>query len=311
MKKPASLLIIFLLCLSVLTGCNNNELQDIHSPIYEVKEVTYQSGTYSFTVMAGINSPLYAITEDLHLFSQKEYGEPDEWTDIGKLKKTELTKDNFDDLFHGDGWVDGHSANSIRRNNANVWQLIYNQDCLYYVLQQKNGDLYLAYGYYDYSEKNDRYSDDTSIRWLFKLEAGAISNVGGASNEAASNSAKKLIELNQYSAMTVTGTTSIEVVYDYIKDEEATYDFVIEDKETIDKIMSEVFKVELKDYPDDRDIDIYQRWIVVKQGDSKYHIDLTLTSDGEKQYICQSKKLREIIETYIEDNTPTISNAKQ
>jgi len=36
-------------------------------------------------------------------------------------------------------------------------------------LQQKNGDLYLAYGYYDYSEKNDPYSDDTNIRWLFKL----------------------------------------------------------------------------------------------------------------------------------------------
>ena len=47
--------------------------------------------------------------------------------------------------------------------------MIYNQDVLYYVLQQKNGDLYLAYGYYDYSEKDDPYSDDTNIRWLYKL----------------------------------------------------------------------------------------------------------------------------------------------
>ena len=122
------------------------------------------------------------------------------------------------------------------------------------------------------------------------------------STEATNNGIKKLIDLAQYSAMTIDGTTSIEVVYDYIEGEEKNYEFVIEDQETIGKIMTEVFKLELKDYPDDRDIDIYQRWIIVKQGDNRYHIDLTLASDGEKQYICRSQNLREIIETYIEGN---------
>ena len=114
----------------------------------------------------------------------------------------------------------------------------------------------------------------------------------------------KLVELEEYSSLTINGTTSIEVVYDYIdvEGELTTYEFVIDDQETIKKIMAEVFNVELKDYPDDRDIDIYQRWIVVKQGDNRYHIDLTLASDGEEQYICQSQNLREIIETYIEGN---------
>ena len=126
--------------------------------------------------------------------------------------------------------------------------------------------------------------------------------VKNTSNETTNNSPQKLVDLEQYSAMTIDGTTSIEVVYDYIEGEEKNYEFIIEDQETIGKIMTEVFKLELKDYPDDRDIDIYQRWIIVKQGDNRYHIDLTLASDGEKQYICRSQNLREIIETYIEGN---------
>ena len=126
--------------------------------------------------------------------------------------------------------------------------------------------------------------------------------VKNTSNETTNSSPQKLVDLKQYSTMTKNGTTSIEVVYDYIDGEFTTYEFDIEDQETIGKIMAEVFNVELKDYPDDRDIDIYQRWIVVKQGDNRYHIDLTLASDGEKQYICQSQNLREIIETYIEGN---------
>ena len=115
-------------------------------------------------------------------------------------------------------------------------------------------------------------------------------------------SPSKLVELEKYSAMTIDGTSSIDVVYDYIEGEFTTYEFVIEDQEVIKKIMTEIFNMELKDYPGDRDIDIYQRWIVIKQDNNSYHIDLTLASDGEKQYICQSQKVRDIIEKYIEDN---------
>ena len=134
--------------------------------------------------------------------------------------------------------------------------------------------------------------------------------VKNKSKETINNGNKKLVDLNKYSDMMVDGTTSIEVVYDYIKGEETTYEFVIEDQKTIDNIMTEMFKIELKDYPDDRDIDIYQRWIVIKQGNNSYHIDLTLASDGEKQYICQSQKIRDIIEKYIEDNLSNTATVK-
>ena len=114
----------------------------------------------------------------------------------------------------------------------------------------------------------------------------------------------KLVELEEYSSMAIDGTTSIEVVYDYIdiEGEFTTYEFVIDDQETIEKIMTEVFNLELKNYPKNQDIDVYQRWIIVKQNNNEYHIDLTLAFEGEKRYICQSQKVREIIEKYIEEN---------
>ena len=114
----------------------------------------------------------------------------------------------------------------------------------------------------------------------------------------------KLVELEEYSSMTINGTTSIEVVYDYIdiEGEFTTYEFVIDDQETIEKIMTEVFNMELKVYPKNQDIDVYQRWIIIKQDNNEYHIDLTLAYEGEQRYICQSQKVRDIIENHIENS---------
>ena len=116
-------------------------------------------------------------------------------------------------------------------------------------------------------------------------------------------SPSKLVELEEYSAMTIDGTTSIEVVYEYIEGEFTTYEFVIEDQETIEKIMSEIFNTELKAYPDNQDIDFYQRWIIVHQGDVEYHINLCYNSDENgNRYLYQSHGTFDIIEKYIEDN---------
>ena len=116
-------------------------------------------------------------------------------------------------------------------------------------------------------------------------------------------SPSKLVDLEKYSAMTIDGTTSIEVVYDYINGEFTTYEFVIEDQGTIEKIMSEIFNTELKAYPDNQDIDFYQRWIIVHQGDVEYHINLCYNSDENgNRYLYQSNGTFDIIEKYIEDN---------
>ena len=186
-KKPAFWIIIAAAALCIVIAVcfltdpiigNFGVLPHIHSHGYVVEEVTYESGMYSFSVTAGENSPIYSISEDMQLCSQMEHSEEGTWTQLGKLEETQLTKENFDNLLRTEGWVNGQSAKRIRRNTEHVWQVIYNQDTLYYVLQQKNGDLYLAFGYYDYSEKNDPYSDDTSIRWLYKLAIDANGSSG-------------------------------------------------------------------------------------------------------------------------------------
>ena len=67
--------------------------------------------------------------------------------------------------------------------------------------------------------------------------------------------------------------------------------------------MTEIVNMELKKYPEDQDIDFYQRWITVKQGDNEHFINLAYVSDNYgNSYLCQSQTVCEIIEKYIEDN---------
>ena len=154
-----------------------DELPPLYPHRYSVAEVSYERSIYDFYVVAGQNTPVYAVTEGMRLMSKLEYTPLEEWTDLGLLTKTELTKENFDDLFlDPDQWFTGKTAASVRKNNANVWTLVYRQDILYYVLQQKNGEIYLAFGYCDDSEKNN-----THIRWLFKLAADLNDGIPEAS----------------------------------------------------------------------------------------------------------------------------------
>jgi len=192
-KKPAFWIIILsiIVCAAVavcfLTDPkrkNPDTLPRLYLHSYAVAEVTYETPVISFTRTAGKNTPAYAITEDMQFLS-KEVQENARWAVHGTLTETELTKENFDDLFfHDMGWASGNSG-AIRRNNAKAYQLVYGEGVLIYVLQQYNGDVYLARGYYDASEKEEPGSDDSSILWLFKLtraiseDTGIIAMSGG------------------------------------------------------------------------------------------------------------------------------------
>ena len=178
-RKPAFWIVLLavitcvVVALCFLTNPRNDEsdtLPLLHSHSYGVVEVTYETFGTSFSMVAQQNTPVYAITDTMQLMSKGEHSSKNEWTTLGILEETELTKENFDELFFSKGnWFGKETASDIRKDTANAWSLIYNQEVLYYVLQQKNGEVYLAYGYYDYSEKDDPGSDDTNIRWLFKL----------------------------------------------------------------------------------------------------------------------------------------------
>ena len=156
-----------------------------------VVEVTYETPLMEYSSVAQVNTPEYMLDENKHFYYVKQHSDAPNWTDLGELSEITLTKWNFDKIFrrdNGEGWLTHQSAAEIRRNTAKTWCVIFNQDQLYYVLQQNNGELYLAQGYYDYSEKNDPYSDDTSIHRLYKIapiekqesskhEANTITNI--------------------------------------------------------------------------------------------------------------------------------------
>ena len=272
MKKTLSLILALITLLFCLVGCNNSK--DI---VLTDKDI--------HTNYAGVYLSLSSVD------------------DSGEHKKLNVVWHNetFKEVTYGEGY-------NIEYLEDGEWKSVLKGEhfvmSIGYLLKAKQTNEK------SYSTELFDLSKDGTYRLIsdFSLGDGKMYNtwvtfeVKNKSKETTNSSPQKLVDLEQYSAMTKNGTTSIEVVYDYIDGEFTTYEFVIEDQETIGKIMAEVFNVELKDYPDDRDIDIYQRWIVVKQGDNRYHIDLTLASDGEKQYICQSQNLREIIETYIEGN---------
>lgn len=181
-KKPAFWFIILaaLACVVVAVcfltnpkGEDESQLPPPSGRVYGVVEVPYQSLNISFSMVAQENTPSYAVTEDMRLLSKLEYSE-DEWTNLGVLAEYELTEKSFDELFWsngGEGWSspDKLTASSIRKSTESAWRLVYDGDALYYLLQQENGELYLARGYYDGEGESDPDSDDSSIRWLFKL----------------------------------------------------------------------------------------------------------------------------------------------
>ena len=178
-KKPAFWVVAaaILTCIAVAVCFLTDPVMDRETDIvtgqaYWVTEVTYESGLTGFSMVAQSNTPEYMFDNNGHMFSVGEYTEAPDWTDLGQMSEISLTQDNFDRLFRdsrGVLWTGGISAPQIRRNTVQAWSIVYNNEKLYYILRQKNGELYIAYGYYDYAEKDDPYSDDTSIRWLYRV----------------------------------------------------------------------------------------------------------------------------------------------
>ncbi len=174
-KKPAFWVILaaVIACIAAAVCFLTNpktELTDPFGTRYRVTELSFAAPMYSF-VQTPENSPPYLLTTDGVLLE----GEDGSLQTCGTAEEIELTKSNFDRYFYNnhDFW-EGTSAAKLRRNNEAAWRVIVPGDennVFYYFLQQKNGDCYLTYGYYDAEGETDYFSDDSLIRWVFKLEA--------------------------------------------------------------------------------------------------------------------------------------------
>jgi len=147
----------------VKNGENSLLLSQVEDRTYAVTEVCYHWPLLNFAYVPGENTPSYAVSEANALLSMGEYPSVG-WTELGYLTRVTLSP-QFDALFTDDfGWQSGLSAELLRKNNANAWVTTFaaenGQTAEYYLLQQKDGSVYLAVGLG---------RDTHELQWLFQL----------------------------------------------------------------------------------------------------------------------------------------------
>ena len=90
--------------------------------------------------------------------------EPDssEWEKIDGLQSVKLKESEFDKSFSDGVWTGNLSAQKLRKNNLHAFTAFNTDGSFYYLLEQKNGDVYIA--------KGSQLSENFSVNWLFKMK---------------------------------------------------------------------------------------------------------------------------------------------
>lgn len=144
---------------------------------YFVCEIVYQAPFYSFSCTPE-TAPLFRISGDYELYSKgdmPDQGDQASWVNLGPMLEFVLDEDHFDNLFFTGK---EREIARIRRRNAKAWRLDISQDqkeVFYYLLRQKNGQIYLVYGYHADGQKSPE-TRSSIIRWLFKLSPSSSSD---------------------------------------------------------------------------------------------------------------------------------------
>lgn len=128
---------------------------------YSGEKIVYENGLYSF-VLSDNDIPQFLISDEDFSLLTTDYPETtfsSSWYKIDGLQKIKLKSSNFDDLFEAAVWKHGYSAKSLRKNNLNAFSAFDLSGRMYYLLEQKNGDIFIAQGY----------TETQSFRWVFKM----------------------------------------------------------------------------------------------------------------------------------------------
>ncbi len=178
-KKPAFWIVVVAVVASIVLGVcflTNPKGQPLHAPepfahSYRVESISYDAAHYNFAYTPE-TAPLYNLTSDCTLMILEDK-KSNEWLQAGGFTEIALNEGNFDEYFRIDAIWDGTSANELRKNNEKAWKAVVSPDIpdsvFYYLMLQENGDVYLTYGYFNPANNADKKSDDSSIRWVFKL----------------------------------------------------------------------------------------------------------------------------------------------
>lgn len=177
-KKPALALIAsaLLLCaaaaLCLLTD-PKEELLTAPEPFghaYQVEAITYEAPQYDFSFTPE-TAPLYVLTSGYQLMESINpltTEKPERyWVFRGAAEKIRLTEKMLTEYLtvYDTSVMSDISLSSIVKENKKTWIVNrptgYQKQIFYYIMLQKNGDVYLSYGYDN--------EENVNIRWIFKL----------------------------------------------------------------------------------------------------------------------------------------------
>ncbi len=132
--------------------------------VYRGENMVFEEGSFSSVIYTDEHIPEFMISDDnCHLLTNAiaKSTSYSQWTDIGELESFKLSKPMWDEMLGNSLWDSGYSAEALRKNNYNAFRVInYELGWQAYLLEQKNGDIYIAYGY----------TDPYMIRWIFKMK---------------------------------------------------------------------------------------------------------------------------------------------
>lgn len=177
-KKPALALIVpaLLLCAAAafcLLTDPKEKLLTAPEPFghaYQVEAIIYTAPQYDFSFTPE-TAPLYVLTSDYQLMesinpltAEKPEGY---WVLCGTAEEIRLTEKMLTEYLavYDTSVMSDISVSSIVKDNKKTWIVNrptdYQQQIFYYIMLQKNGDVYLSYGYDN--------EENVNIRWIFKL----------------------------------------------------------------------------------------------------------------------------------------------
>ncbi len=179
-KKPAFWMVLVSSLACILAAMcfltNPRPETEVFGYRYSVEEIVYDAPQYSY--MFGPDTKLvYELAKDATLTETGSSSSEiafSPWGVRGTAVRIKLTYENFDQYVEnmiGINLIQDISA-SLRQENKKAWYVASSEEenkIFYYILLQKNGDIYLTYGY----ERGIGMEEDNSnIRWIFKLSKG-------------------------------------------------------------------------------------------------------------------------------------------
>ena len=142
---------------------------------YYAQEIVYDNGSFSYNLSEDDILKKFSIDDKNGL-----------WRGHSMFKQITLTKINFDNLTTTKTWKEGFSAKTLRKQNKQAFKVETSSGNLYYVLEQQNGEVYLANGY----------TTPNIIRYILKVSENEVINTSGISQTYYFNGSPDTIKPN-------------------------------------------------------------------------------------------------------------------